>query len=476
MQLPPIKQMYPMTWQTLVGIIDSDGTFGVVIDTCTGYLEIYSIRIEINQKDKTLLTGIVDFLALHTQISIPYEKLLYQKPEGTWSLRLNRSIPYYDTIMYYYYTQMPPYAPSKYLDYRMTEVFTYAQDTNASQAITHFVQKWNLNVAGMLRNSLIDELVLVQLRYKMYYTSLVAQGEATVQNSVVDHPEFNDMDPTEKKTMVTPLKTHLDNIGAPQLEVIASEKLAHTLTQHIYGELNKLKTALPKTILPLDYLIGLHIGDGSFYYYLDPGQKKIKVDPTTLVGLAEKDLYTALENRTVFSEQDVEEIKTAYNCIPSKVEEYHLTMSVQFHWKFTDCIYNKLLGEAIMYTLNTQYNIKKAKIALEKSKKSDKEPTSYKINVQTLPEIKLFLKLFENKDLVSKKRNHQYHVFSYMYNFYETNKSNNMKIFIDMTLLLTVFLGYWHTNEDTNARKKYAQGEVLAKMLIVYIYKNRLLQ
>jgi hypothetical protein len=249
----------------IVGLHDSDGTFTNVITLRKERQVGFSIRASFDQKtsNKDVLEGVKNRLGVKSKI-VQKSKKTSKSPKSNKSkliskstLDVNFNTPPGQRLLDIW-RECPPITPGKRRDYRISCIIS-AYALSGTFSISNKKTTTSTQIAN---------LVMIWLTY---------------QNSS-EQKKTN-----TNKSKRKPIKDFYDHIGATQNDINTSILIGQKLIEEIDKEEQTLCEALDniKTsnlIIPKDYIVGFHIGDGSLQVGIDFIEKedkplKIKINP-----------------------------------------------------------------------------------------------------------------------------------------------------------------------------------------------------
>lgn len=233
------------SFETIQGFFDADGSYEAKVRVGTQKLISFHVNIIFSQKDKDVLQAILNSIGADlTKEEARSESLekkvisqrVTQNESGTTSITHSISLAFsnpYGKALLKFWQSNPPKAPTKLLDFRIARILAEVKTTTASQVVNKYLPN------SEIPNERIASLALLWLRYRMF---------GKVKKS--------------RNPGLIPIEVYYSELRATPAEIQQSVVIGQQLFAPIQQEINGF--APISSSLSNDYLLGYHIGDGSF--------------------------------------------------------------------------------------------------------------------------------------------------------------------------------------------------------------------
>lgn len=358
----------------MLGFFDADGSFEAKVRVGKQKPISFHVNVIFSQKDEDVLQAVIDTLSVGTK-TVSARQIT--NASGTQSIGRSISLAFSSTggkTLLNAWATNPPKAPTKFLDYKIATILAEVSATQNSTALGVVKKYLQPNSNVIPQDELTASLGLLWLRYQMF-------GKVK-----------SNKNPNLKK-----IEVFYHETGATQAQIDQSIKIGQELFEPIQQELQKHTAELLKPTSKLvnisdDYLLGYHIGDGSFQIQTE-----------------------FLKNNTVFKSH--------------------------FNWTLTDCNENKPLLEAVQHYL-TNKGLQNISV--------EHKSTYVRLNLSNKSGCLALVQLWAGKSLPNTRLN-QYDCFVKALNLYDrTNLKANLaqaEEFINLK---------WNMNPATNSKKSGA--------------------
>nr|YP_764365.1 putative site-specific DNA endonuclease [Stigeoclonium helveticum]ABF60215.1 putative site-specific DNA endonuclease [Stigeoclonium helveticum] len=353
------------------GFFDADGSFQAKVYSGKRKPISFHVNIIFSQREKEVLAAVLNSLNSTSKIS---EREIIND-SGTESIGNSISLAFSNEagqLLRKLWETNPPNAPTKYLDYCIAKILFQVSESSLNTA-ENVVNKLLPNLG--LQDEKVAGLALLYLRYRMF--------GATKNN---------------KNPKLKPIEDYYELINATQDQIDQSISIGQQLYEPIKQSYESRQSNIQ---ISKDYLLGYHIGDGSFW-------------------------------------------------IQSTFGEECQSFRVNFSWSVTDCQENLPLLKAIKTKLESH------NIAFPKSKKGKEsgiaDYTTYsRLQISSLRACLKWVKLlgeWDWKDLPQVRQN-QYDLFLEALEIYTLPNFRS-----DLSLLERIIHIKWSLNPHTNYKKK----------------------
>jgi hypothetical protein len=364
------------------GIFDSDGSFEAKIYLGTDKPVSFHVNIIFPQKDISVIEMIMDKLGYPAGSYIsPREHKL---KSGNITQSSSKSIAFSNPAgqrLLTAWQENPPIAPTKFLDFQICLVLVQVNTLTALEVVNSLCPGHNL------QDLRIASFALMHLRYQMF-------------GKVKENPNL------------IPIEEHYENLKATPYEIEQATFFGNLLYEPIYADFVRHVNNI--SISNEAYFLGLHIGDGSFFF------------------------------STYFNEKGT-------------------SFKASFGWDLSDCIQNKPLLEAGKHFLESK-GIVFTNSALKEYN------NSIQLNISTTSELQKFAQFLEEwgaNDAFPDVRQNQYTCFVEALQLYlDPSFRDDFKKcsrFIELK---------WTMNPGTNYKKKGSFQDDMVKLQRWYNTKN----
>ena len=224
----------------ITGIFDADGSFEAKVYCGRRKIISFHTNIIFSQKEPDVLQTVLDATGSSNKIS----KRSIKNKSGSQSKGRSISLAFSSNggqMLLKAWEKKPPKAPTKYLDYLIARnLFTLSQSCNAS-ALDVVKTQLGPDATVQPQDEKTASLALLWLRYRMY--GKVKRGR---------HPKLK------------PIEYYYSKVSATQAQIDQSVLIGKQLFEPIERAVNVGKHVASLKGLTKDYLLGYHIGDGSF--------------------------------------------------------------------------------------------------------------------------------------------------------------------------------------------------------------------
>lgn len=366
------------------GIFDSDGSFEAKIYLGTDKPVSFHVNIIFPQKDISVIEMIMDKLGYPAGSYIsPREHKL---KSGNITQSSSKSIAFSNPAgqrLLQAWQENPPIAPTKFLDFQICLVLVQVNTLTALEVVNSLCPGYNL------QDLRIASFALMHLRYQMF-------------GKVKENSNPN----------LIPIEEHYENLKATPYEIEQATFFGNLLYEPIYADFVRHVNNI--SISNEAYFLGLHIGDGSFFF------------------------------STYFNEKGT-------------------SFKASFGWDLSDCIQNKPLLEAGKHFLESK-GIVFTNSALKEYN------NSIQLNISTTSELQKFAQFLEEwgaNDAFPDVRQNQYTCFVEALQLYlDPSFRDDFKKcsrFIELK---------WTMNPGTNYKKKGSFQDDMVKLQRWYNTKN----
>lgn len=223
------------------GFFDADGSFEAKVYLGTQKPISFHVNIIFSQKETDVLQAVLDTTAAHNSKGNSLKKISARtiiNLSGTQSIGNSISIAFSSNagqnLLEVWKTQ-PPKAPTKFLDYSIAKILAEVSETQDSTAVG-VVKKHLPNI--VLQDEKVAGLALLWLRFRMY-------GKTK----------------DSRNPNLKPITSYYTELGVSQHQIDQSI----TIGKQLYVGIEKaLAMHIANLTITDDYLVGYHIGDGSF--------------------------------------------------------------------------------------------------------------------------------------------------------------------------------------------------------------------
>jgi hypothetical protein len=363
----------------ITGFFDADGSFEAKVYIGTQKPISFHVNIIFSQKSRDALQDVINSLEA-TNSKGPSPKSISSReiinPSGTTSTGNSISLAFSSDggiALLNAWVKNPPKAPTKLLDYKIVKILAEVSESQTSTALDVVKKHLNPNSTVGTTDELTAGLALLWLRYRMF-------GKTK----------------SNKNPKLLPINHYYTKTGATQAQIAESVQIGQQLYNPIeqeYQQHCQMLLSTPGQNLAKiceDYLLGYHMGDGSF------------------------------------------QIQTEFG-------NGNSTFKSRFRWTLTDCEENKPLLVAIQNYLTTQ-NVSSSTI----------QPyiTYNRLTISNYLGCLALVSLWKGKPL-SKVRLNQYNCFVKALNLYNLD---NFKA--DLALAEDFIRLKWDMNKATNSKKQ----------------------
>lgn len=332
---PGLSPGLTMKTDTVLGFFDADGSFEAKVYHGTTKPLGFHVNAIFSQENSDALEVVINSIGATNARRKNKRKTIssrvIQNASGTQSvgrsISLAFSSPGGKTLLQAWEAD-PPKAPTKYQDYRIAKVLAEMSETTTTTASSVVKKHLPNNPISSCCSERIAGLGLLWLRYRMHGKTKKSK-----------HPKLR------------PIESHYEEMGATQSEIAQGVEIGQWLFEPIQRDIAQYVINLKSSTLSDDYMLGYHIGDGSF---------------------------------------------SIYSTIKSK------SFKAGFHWTLTDCLENEPLLEAVKNTLKTKGF---GKIGMHNY------GTFVKLQLSGINSGRKIVSLWENIDLPQVRQN-QYNCFS----------------------------------------------------------------
>lgn len=358
----------------LQGLFDADGSFEAKVYSGKQKPISFHVNIIFSQEEKEVLQLVVESLSSIAKIS---EREILNE-SGSISIGNSISLAFSNEAsqaLLKHWETSPPKAPTKYLDYRIATILVkVSQSDSTYNAATGVVNELLPNLG--LEDEKIAGLSLLYLRYRMF-------------GKIKDN----------KNPKLKPIETFYKSLNASKDEIDQSIAIGEQLYEPIKQDYETCQSTIQ---IDENYLLGYHIGDGSFW------------------------LQTQFDK----------------NC---------KSFRTKFTWSLTDCKENLPLLRAIKNKL-LFHNIPFAGEANpDKESGIVKYPTFCRLEITSIQAQEKWLALIKKWDWqnLPKVRQNQYDFFQEAYEIYNSKNFRS-----DLSLMEKVIYIKWNMNPKTNYKKQ----------------------
>lgn len=293
----------------ICGIFDSDGSYEAKLSFGTEKPVSFHVNIIFPQKDASVIEMIMDKLGYPPGSFI--SSRVHTLESGNTTESSSKSFAFSSPagqILLRTWQNSPPIAPTKFLDYQICRVLAQVNTISALEVVNSLCPGYNL---VDLR---IASFALMHLRYQMF-------GKVK----------------ENKNPNLIPIEQHYANLNATSYEIQQATFFGDLLYAPIHADFVRHVNNI--SIQNEAYFLGLHIGDGSFFY------------------------------STYFNDEGT-------------------SFKAQFGWNLSDCVQNKPLLEAVQQFLESK-GIVFTKGAIKKNE------NSVQLTLSTMKELQKFTKFME---------------------------------------------------------------------------------
>lgn len=390
-----------LTQDVIHGLFDSDGSFQSKVYIGTQKPVSFHVNIIFSQKEKPWIEAVLLSLdAVFNDDGTPRKitERLAKNKEGFEFLSHSTSLAFSSEagqLLLKSWEIEPPKAPTKYLDYRISLILVQVSQEQVSQenpdTALKVVKKYLPNY-DFSSNSITEKIAgfaLLYLRFRKHGLTV-----------------------TKRNPNTTSIETHYEESNLTPNEIERSVEIGKLLYEPIEKDLIKHNTLLVNSYVSNDFLLGYHMGDGSFWI------------------------------QTIFGA----------NCKSFKCK---------FGWSLTDCKENMSLLLAVKKRLESE--------GVEFAEKAISEPD--KTNDITLQSTSVrgarkIIQLFDQFDWqpVPPVRKNQYFTFKKAFKIYDTNDFREY-----LTKLEQIIRYKWLLNPNTTQKK---HGTIKGDLQKVTVYFN----
>lgn len=228
------------SFETIQGFFDADGSYEAKVRVGTQKPISFHVNIIFSQKDKDVLQAILNSIGVDLAEEEKKEKVISQREiqndSGTTSIAHSISLAFsnpYGKALRKFWQSNPPKASTKLLDFCIACILAEVNTITASQVVNKYLPN------SEMKNERIASLALLWLRYRMF---------GKVKKS--------------RNPRLTPIEVYYSELCATEAEIQQSVVIGQQLFASIPQEINGFASI--SSSLTNDYLLGYHLGDGSF--------------------------------------------------------------------------------------------------------------------------------------------------------------------------------------------------------------------
>jgi len=266
-----------LSLETVQGFFDADGSYEAKVYVGTQKSISFHVNIIFSQKHRDVLQTVINSTVINSidTNSIPEDpgitisERTIENLSGTTSTANSISIAFSHPVgkkLLNFWLKKPPKAPTKLLDFRIAYILAEIKNLKASQVIRNYLPN------NSIQNERIASLALLWLRYRM-------RGKEN------------------RHSRLRNIESYYSELNATEAEIQQSVAIGQQLYAPIKLEMDTLRSQ----VLSDDYLLGYHIGDGSFQMQTEFGPTsnsfQVKFTWTITDSKENLDLLKALENQ-----------------------------------------------------------------------------------------------------------------------------------------------------------------------------------
>lgn len=234
-----VQKITHFSLDTIKGLFDADGSYEAKVYVGTQKPISFHVNIIFTQKHLNVLQAVIKSLITISGSGNPL-KITSQRTtinqSGTTSISYSISIAFSNPMakgLLGFWHNNPPKAPTKLLDFRIACILAEINKFTALQVVNKYLPN------NSIQNERIASLALLWLRFCM----------------------FGKVKDTANPKLI-PIESYYSQLNATQAEIQQSVAIGQQLFAPIKQEWNA--STLSSQVFSDDYLLGYHIGDGSF--------------------------------------------------------------------------------------------------------------------------------------------------------------------------------------------------------------------